>query len=70
MATYRVTGVLTISVSTKVLAKSADEAIARAMLRGVQRLCYQCANGEDTVEWVTSGELDGTPEELAAEVED
>ena len=66
---YRVTGLLTMSVSTVVFAKSADAAIAIAVERPVVSLCHQCANGEDTEEWVTSGSLDGDVVEEKAELE-
>lgn len=66
---YRVRGMITVSVSTVVEAASGAEAKELAGERGVMSLCHQCAVGEETEEWVTSGELDGEPKGLKAEEE-
>jgi hypothetical protein len=65
MKTYFITSVIGITVHTQVTAKSAKEAKSIALRRGVMGLCHQCADGDSkTEEWVTSGELDGTPEKI------
>lgn len=69
MKTYRVTAGVTISITTLVKALNASDARAIACDRPMLRLCHQCANGEDQVEWVTSGELDGDPVDLVVEEE-
>lgn len=70
MKRYRVTALVTISVSTVVEAKNAKEAIEEAKDRPIMGLCQQCARGEtDAEEWVTSGELDGQPKALRATAE-
>lgn len=61
MSTYWVSGQVTISVSTRVEAKSKKEAKKLAADRGLVNLCRQCADGDPDDEWVTSGELDGIP---------
>lgn len=65
--TYRVTSTITISVSTVVTAGSKTEALRVAAARPMITLCHQCASGNDSQEWVTSGELDGEPRGLVAE---
>jgi hypothetical protein len=65
--TYRVNGQVTISISTLVNAKSAEDAIRIATNRS---MCAIYESGSDeTEEWVTSGELDGEPRGLTAEEE-
>ncbi len=65
--TYRVNGLVTISISTLVNAKSAEDAIRIATNRS---MCAIYESGSDeTEEWVTSGELDGEPRGLTAEEE-
>lgn len=64
---FTVSGTLTISVSTEVEASSAKEAIAIASGRDIVRLCHQCARGDPDAEFITSGELDGEPDDLVAE---
>lgn len=59
METYRVTGVVTISVFTDVRAISRKDAFEKAGDKPMMSLCHQCASGEPATEWVTSGELDG-----------
>lgn len=61
MRTYRVHSEITISVFTDVEARSPAEAEALALDRGVMYLCHVCASGDAASEWVTSGELDGSP---------
>ena len=65
---YRVSGTMTISVFTDVLARGEHEAAELAELNGVISLCHQCAGGESKVEWVTIGELDADPEVHDAEI--
>lgn len=65
---YTVSGMLTISVHTKVRASSAKEAVDAAKDHPVMTLCGQCSRGDPNVEWVSSGELDGDPRDLAVEV--
>lgn len=69
MPRYRVSGVMTISISTLIEASTEKEAVEFAAEQPVMSLCHQCASGEDTKEWVTMGELDGEPDELVAEEE-
>lgn len=61
---YRVVAEMTISVSTVVEATSEKEAIEIAQDRYPESLDTQ---GDDTVEWCTSGELDGTPKNFTVE---
>ncbi len=70
MKRYRVCGVVTISISTVVHAKSKAAAEKAALERGMVSLCHQCADGDQDEEWVTSGELDGEPTELVVEEEE
>jgi hypothetical protein len=56
---YTVSGAITISVSTDVLASSEKEAMDLALERPMISLCHQCSRGDPDVEWITSGELDG-----------
>lgn len=62
MNEYTLTTEITISLSTKVRARSLKEAIANAQERGVQGLCHQCSTGTPDTSWSTSGELDGDPQ--------
>ncbi len=65
MKTYLVTSAITITVHTKVEASSKKEAKMIALERGVMGLCYQCGGSNRINEsWVTSGELDGSPEKI------
>lgn len=68
MPRYRVSALMTISVSTIVDAESPDAAIAEARNRSPVGLCHGCATGEPTEQWVTSGELDGEPTDITAEI--
>jgi hypothetical protein len=65
---YRVSGTMTISVYTDVLAHGEHEAAELADQNGVVGLCHQCGGGDPKTEWVTSGELDGEPEVADAEI--
>lgn len=68
---FRVSAMVTISVSTLVEAPNRKKAIQEAQNRGLQGLCHHCASPRtDHEEWVTSGELDGEPFDLAIERED
>lgn len=66
---YRVTAEITISVSTDVEATSKAEAIKLARDQPMMSFCHQCSRGEPEIEWVTSGELDGIPRCLRAELD-
>jgi hypothetical protein len=70
MARYRISGQVTISIYTDVEADSPDAAIEEAEGRAMKRLCWSCGDsrGSDE-EWVTSGELDGTAQEMKCEGE-
>lgn len=61
---------VTISIYTKVDADSDEEAKELAMERPLMRFCHQCSAGKPDKEWVTSGELDGTPQEDDMNVEE
>lgn len=65
---YRVSGTITISMFTDVLARGFEEAAELADANPVIGLCHQCAGGESKDEWVTSGELDGEPEVMDADL--
>jgi hypothetical protein len=68
MPRYVVTGLVTISVHTVVEAKNKAQAIALADERALPSLCHQCGSAEGANErWCTSGELDGSIEEMEAE---
>ena len=60
MGKYTVRAEVTISVSTDVEADSEKEAVIEAAQRPMCTLYATNQNDPDT-EWVTSGELDGTP---------
>lgn len=66
---FRVVADVTISMSTRVMARTKAEAKTKALDRPMQSLCHQCARGEDNIEWTTSGEFDGEPRNLHAEEE-
>lgn len=58
--TWLVSGLITISVSTRVEAECEEEAVGLATERSIMGLCHRCAGSEgDDEEWRTSGELDG-----------
>lgn len=61
MKIYRIVAEVTISVHTDVEAETAEAATEQASERRVIRLCHQCAAGDPSSHWVTSGELDGEP---------
>jgi hypothetical protein len=66
--TYRVSGMVTISVYTIVEASSEDEAREIAAERGMCRVDDPERHGEDATEvWFHSGELDGVPEVVGIE---
>lgn len=69
MAKYRISASLTISVITEVEAASEEEAVSEAFGRPVIDLCHHCA-GDESVgsEWVTTGELDGEPDDESVRV--
>ncbi len=66
MITYRPRGRVTISVSTVVVAASEAEAIVIAESRGLESIYPQ---GNERGEWTTSGELDGSVENVGIEEE-
>lgn len=68
--TYRVTGLVTISITTEVKAESAFEAKEKARERPLQTLCHHCASAENDEQWATTGELDGEPKIQEVIVED
>jgi hypothetical protein len=70
MKRYRLSAQVTISVSTVVDAESPEAAIEEAENRSMVSLCHQCAGGEEEVEWITSGELDGEPQRVEATEEE
>lgn len=61
MATYQLKANITISLTTIVEADSKEDALDQALDRSLIHLCHQCAGGHPEEEWVTSGELDGSP---------
>lgn len=62
MSKYLVKGLITISTFIEVEADSEEAARERAVDSPVMTLCNHCADRKPDGEWVTSGELDGTPE--------
>lgn len=70
MAKYRISGQVTISIFTEVEADTPEAAIEEAEGRPMKRLCWSCSDSKtEDEEWVTSGELDGTPQEMKCEEE-
>jgi hypothetical protein len=67
---YTVSGLVTISVYTKVTAASKEDALLVAMQQPLQTLCHYCSNAEPKNCWVTNGELDGTAFDLEVEVDE
>lgn len=67
MAEFVVVSEVTISMHTRVEAKTAKEAVRVAEGRGMVGLCHQCSGGDPREEWVTSGELDGEPQKIRVE---
>ncbi len=65
---YRVSGIMTISVTCDVMATSEEEAKQRANECSAMTLCHHCASEDSNEQWVTSGELDGDPTAESAEV--
>jgi hypothetical protein len=63
---YRVVAEMTISVHTDVVASSEEEARALAEDRGNASSCHSCCQGS-CHEWVTGGDLDGTPSIIECE---
>jgi hypothetical protein len=59
---FTVSALVTISLHTEVEAPSLQEAVKEAESREVMRLCHVCSGQDAGKKWVTSGELDGTPE--------
>lgn len=57
---------ITISIHTDVEATSLDEALKEAAERGMQSFCHQCADGDGSKDWATSGELDGDPAKITS----
>ena len=70
MKLWVVSGEVTISISTIVEAGTKKEAMSKAENHAMQGLCHQCSNGAKLGDetWCTSGELDGEPVILRAEV--
>ncbi len=67
MKEFVVVANVTISVHTRIRARSAAAAIEEASGRGMPTLCHQCAGGNPDEDWCTSGELDGEPVKLRIE---
>lgn len=69
---YRVTGEVTISVQTIVMARSEKHARKVAGEASMQQFCNGCASDPDheDPEWRTTGELDGTAKIVEVEEED
>lgn len=65
---YRVSANVTISCFTDVVARGGEEAAELARERAMQGLCHQCSGGDSKTEWSLSGELDGEPEVIDAEI--
>lgn len=73
MPKFIVSANVTISVWTEVEADTEQEAMALAEDRPMQTLCHQCSgtrHSQGREEWRTSGELDGSPFDLAANHKD
>ena len=65
---FMVSGLVTISIFTKVQAKDANAALELAKGRDMVGLCFQCGGSDQQGEcFVTSGEMDGVPEGLQVE---
>ena len=69
MPKYIVSATVTISIQTEVIADTEEAALEQAYGRPMMSFCHQCTHGYPEDEWITSGELDGTPQELRAEEE-
>lgn len=68
MSKFLVRAEVTISVLTEVEADDESEANEIASQRDLIHLCHQCASSRDIdSEWVTSGELDGSPMKFSVE---
>jgi hypothetical protein len=61
LAKYIVSGTITISALIEVEADNEQEAREKAEDSPVISLCHYCADKSPDCEWVTSGDLDGTP---------
>lgn len=73
MKKFHVTASVTISISTTVTAETADDAKRIALAHPMQGFCHSCSGGRHSQhdpidEWVISGELDGEPQIIGAEV--
>ena len=66
---YCISAEVTVSIHTYVEAGSAKEAIANCSA-DMPHLCHQCATNDGDGQWSLSGELDGEPRDLRAEIED
>ena len=70
MPKYIVSGIVTVSIYTEVIAETEEEALKLAGDQPMMSFCNQCSRGTPEDEWVTAGELDGEPQELRAEEEE
>jgi hypothetical protein len=61
---FTVTALATISIATKVEAFTPEGALEIAEDRPMQTFCNQCSGGNPSEEWTTSGEIDGTAQDL------
>lgn len=68
---YRVEADITISIATAVRARDAAHAIQLARLQELPTIMENGLNDPDPEDgWLTSGEMDGEPKNLTAELED
>jgi hypothetical protein len=70
LKSYTVTACATVSVFTRVVARSKAHAIEIAESRGMPGLCHQCAGGGDEeTGWSLSDGIDGSAHDLTAEAD-
>jgi hypothetical protein len=69
MSRYRIDGFVTVSISTYVEADSEKEAIENCEA-SLPNLCHKCASNDGDDQWSLSGELDGEPFALTAEIDE
>lgn len=68
MKTYNVSGIVTVSVFTKVRAESEEEALEKAAEAATGSVCYHCTQREEGI-W-NFEDMDGEVEPLRAEEDD
>lgn len=69
MTSYRIRAFVTVSISTYVEANSEREAIENCDAT-LTSLCNECASNDGNGEWSLSGEHDGEPFGLTAEIDE